>query len=165
MAQRVSMTKPSSRAHPCPPAGDRPADPTASYVLDEQIGFVLRKAHQRATATFMSHFGPHRLTPTQWATLVRIREYGAISQNRLGRLTAMDPATIQGVVQRLIERELIIRVPDPTDGRRKKLSLTTAGAKLAEGLMAKGFKVSRETLRPLRKEEQKLVLSFLARLG
>jgi len=137
----------------------------AGYALEDQIGFVLRKAQQRATAIFMRHFGRHRLTPTQWTTLVRIYEKGSLSQNHLGRLTAMDPATIQGVVQRLIERRLITRIADPDDRRRKRLGLTASGQRLVQRLIAKAFKVSSDTLRPLAWHEQKLVHDLLERLG
>ncbi|HYB58290.1 MAG TPA: MarR family transcriptional regulator [Alphaproteobacteria bacterium] len=137
----------------------------AGYVLEAQIGFVLRKAQQRATAIFARHLGRHQLTPTQWTTLVRIEQYGSLSQNHLGRLTAMDPATIQGVVKRLIERKLVTRMADPDDRRRKRLGLTKTGQRLVRRLVANAFKVSRDTLRPLAKREQALVLALLERLG
>ena len=44
------------------------------------------------------------LTPTQWAALAKLRELGDCSQNHLGRLTAMDAATIKEVVDRLTVR-------------------------------------------------------------
>jgi len=146
-------------------AAERAASQMAGYVLEAQIGFVLRKAQQRATAIFARHFGRHQLTPTQWTTLVRIEQYGSLSQNHLGRLTAMDPATIQGVVKRLIERKLVTRIADPDDRRRKRLGLTQAGQRLVRRLVANAFKVSRDTLRPLAKREQALVLALLERLG
>lgn len=137
----------------------------ADYRLEEQVGYLLRKAHQRATAIFMKHFGAHQLTPTQWTTLVRVQEQGSVSQNRLGRLTAMDPATIQGVVQRLIERGLIARTPDPKDGRRKRLAPTPAGKRAVTTLVSEAYKVSWDTLKPLTPSERALFLGLLSRLG
>ncbi|MFI4986449.1 MAG: MarR family winged helix-turn-helix transcriptional regulator [Alphaproteobacteria bacterium] len=157
------MAKPPSPRRP--PAAGRAPERIAGYALEAQIGFVLRQAHQRATAIFMSHFGRHQLTPTQWATLVRIAEYGGLSQNHLGRLTAMDPATIQGVVERLIERRLVSRIADSCDRRRKRLGLTPAGQRLVRKLVASAGEVSRETLRPLAKAERALILDLLVRLG
>lgn len=139
--------------------------PPRGYLLDKQIGYALRKAHQRATAIFTDYFGPHQLTPTQWTTLVRIGERGSLSQNHLGRLAAMDPATIQGVVKRLIERKLIARASDPKDGRRKRLTLAPAGQRLIEELTAEAFKVSRDTLKPLSEAERARLLELLSRLG
>src|SRR3954466_4919971 len=96
-----------------------PADPEPTaedpYVLEEQIGHLLRRAHQRATAVFQEAMGDLGLTPTQYAALVKVGEVGEISQNHLGRLTAMDPATSQGVIRRLEAQGLVTLRADPTD--------------------------------------------------
>jgi MarR family transcriptional regulator, lower aerobic nicotinate degradation pathway regulator len=92
-------------------------DDVTSYVLEHQAGHLLRRAHQRHTTIFQDGMGDVQLTPTQYAALVKIRDTGQISQNQLGRLTAMDPATIQGVVQRLAARGLVDRTPDLHDRR------------------------------------------------
>ena len=89
-----------------------------SYVLDEQIGFILRQVWQRHTAIFAKDIGIN-LTPTQWAALSKLAETGPCSQNQLGRLTAMDVATIKGVIDRLTARGLTETSPDPEDGRRQ----------------------------------------------
>lgn len=98
----------------------------APYRLDDQIGFILRQANQRYAALFANGIG-NGLTPTQWAALVRLGETGPCPQNQLGRLTAMDAATIKGVVERLDKRGLIQRSADPDDGRRLLVSLSPAG--------------------------------------
>lgn len=108
----------------------------APYRLDDQIGFILRQANQRYAALFANGIG-NGLTPTQWAALVRLGETGPCPQNQLGRLTAMDAATIKGVVERLDKRGLIQRSADPDDGRRLLVSLSPAGrAELEAGLAA-----------------------------
>ena len=135
------------------------------YTLEAQIGYVLRKAQQRASAIFARHFGRDQLTPMQWTTLVRIHERGSLSQNHLGRLTAMDPATIQGVVERLIERGLVTRIADPLDRRRKRLGLTQEGQRLVRRLVGQALKVSRDTLEPLGRRERTQVRALLERLG
>jgi hypothetical protein len=71
-----------------------------AYVLDEQIGFILRQVWQRHAAIFAREIGVN-LTSPQWAVLSKLAETGACSQNQLGRLTAMDVATIKGVIDRL----------------------------------------------------------------
>ena len=68
------------------------ADADNGYVLEDQIGHMLRRAHQRASAIFQEIM-TERLTPPQFAALVKIRDFGTVSQNRLGRSVAMDPAT------------------------------------------------------------------------
>ncbi len=151
------------------PAAESGPDPTAEtappYVLEEQVGHLLRRAHQRATAVFMAELGDaFDLTPTQYAALVKLYGSGEQSQNQLGRLTAMDPATIQGVIRRLERRRLIERTVDPTDRRRTWLRLTEAGRTLAAAARTFGFRVSDRTLEPLGRDEKTLFLSLLRRL-
>src|ERR1700744_3694366 len=101
------------------------------YLLDEQVGFLLRQASQRHTAIFAARM-IEDLTPTQWAALARLNERGACSQNLLGRLTAMDAATIKGVVDRLVSRGFAETHSDPRDSRRLTIALTAAGRDLVK---------------------------------
>ena len=105
-----------------------------------------------------------QLTPAQGFALTRLYEKGKLSQNHLGRLAAMDPSTIQGVVRRLSERGLIERVPDPGDRRRIALSLTDAGTSVAQRLMTRVVRAEQTFLGPLTFSERQLFLGLLRRL-
>lgn len=135
------------------------------YVLQEQIGHLLRRAHQRATQIFLEAFEEAGLTPTQWAALAMLAEEGSASQNALGRVTAMDPATIQGVIRRLEERGLITREPDPDDKRRTSLRLSPEGEAVVSRFTASAVAVTEKTLSPLTPEEQKKFLEMLSRIS
>ncbi len=137
----------------------------APYRVEEQVGHLLRRAHQRATAIFLERIGADDITPTQFAALVKLRDEGALSQNHLGRLTAMDRATILGVIRRLVERGLIERAADPNDQRRMVLSLTPAGHRLIDRLVENGFEVSEAVLSPLAPGERERFLTLLRRLS
>ena len=135
-------------------------------MLEEQIGHLLRRAHQRATGIFIAELGGSQgITPTQYAALVKLRAVGEQSQNELGRLIATDPATTQGVIARLVRRRLVERSRDPGDGRRSKLRLTRRGLNLVERLIPLGVSVTAQTLSPLTKRERSRFLRLLARLA
>jgi DNA-binding MarR family transcriptional regulator len=142
-----------------------PAQMPDGYVLEEQVGHLIRRAHQRHTALFIAMIGDAQVTTTQYAALVKLYEAGELSQNHLGRLTAMDPATIQGVIRRLTGRKLISHRPDKNDKRRRCLSLTAAGRDLVARLLANGPKVSKATLDPLSPAEQQQFVALLKRLS
>lgn len=135
------------------------------YVLEQQVGHLLRRANQRHTALFARHFAAFDLTPLQFAVLMKLQAAGPLSQNHLGRLTAMDPNTAQGVILRLLRRRLVMRQPSPEDRRRKFLSLTEAGAALAERLKEEGRAISEATLAPLTTRERRQFLGLLAKLA
>jgi len=78
-------------------AGTRPGlGKPVRYELDRQVGFLLRQVSQRHGTIFAEGIGSD-LTPTQWAALAKLHEIGPCSQNLLGRLTAMDGATVTHV--------------------------------------------------------------------
>ncbi|MDH3231155.1 MAG: MarR family transcriptional regulator [Alphaproteobacteria bacterium] len=133
------------------------------YVLEDQVGHLLRRAHQRASAIFQEHMA-EGLTPQQYAALIKVRDFGSVSQNRLGRAVAMDPATSQGVVQRLAAKHLVRRADDPKDRRRSVLSLTPDGKKLVETLIPLGQEITAEILEPLSRDEQATFLNLLKKL-
>lgn len=134
------------------------------YVLEDQIGHLLRRAHQRATAIFQEIM-TDGLTPQQYAALVKIGDFGTVSQNRLGRAVAMDPATSQGVTQRLLAKKLIHRTADPDDRRRAVLSLTPEGESLVARLIPLGARITEKTLQPIDPEERETLLALLLKLG
>ncbi len=143
---------------------DGKPDPTPGYTLEDQVGHLLRRAHQRHTAIFQEGIGATALTPTQFAALVKIKDLGRVSQNQLGRLTAMDPATIQGVIQRLIARGLVERQPDPDDRRCTVLRLSGEGRRLASDAIRRARTITENTLTPLSAEERAAFLALLRKL-
>ncbi len=134
------------------------------YRLEDQVGHVLRRAHQRHAAIFQDGMNDLQLTPTQFAALAKISDVGEVSQNQLGRLTAMDPATIQGVIQRLEARNLIGRQPDPSDRRCTLLTLTIEGRALLTDAVACARRITEATLAPLSPAERQSFLVLLRKL-
>jgi DNA-binding MarR family transcriptional regulator len=139
----------------------KPARP--GYILDEQIGFILRQVSQRHATIFAKEIGSN-LTPTQWAALSKLAETGPCSQNQLGRLTSMDVATIKGVIDRLTARGLTETSADPEDRRRLLVSLTRAGQQVAEKAAPNALAITRETLAPLDARERETLIALLSKL-
>ena len=148
-----------------PNAGKQVASvtPDSGYRLEQQVGYILRQASQRHAAIFAAHI-PEQLTTTQFATLVRLQEVGPCSQNKLGRLTSMDAATIKGVTDRLIQRGFVEAKVDPEDGRRRMLALTPAGLDVVARAIPAGLEISAETLEPLSAEEREQFMKLLKKL-
>lgn len=133
-----------------------------AYRLEEQIGFVLRKASQRHIAIFSRHIG--ELTPPQFAALARLAEVGPTSQNQLGALVAMDAATIKGVIDRLRRRGLVTLDRHGEDRRRLLVSLTPQGQRVLDALVPLAHAITRETVGPLSARELETLLRLLAKL-
>ena len=134
------------------------------YQLDEQVGFILRKVGQRHATIFQERM-PMGLTMTQFAALVRLAELGECSQNELGRQTAMDVATIKGVVDRLRRKGLVEQKPDPVDKRRSTLAVTPEVLSELAALHVAGHGITAETLAPLTAAEQKTLIKLLKKMA
>lgn len=134
------------------------------YVLDEQVGFLLRVAMQRHTSIFTARM-VEALTQTQFAALAKLYEVGPCSQNHLGRLIYLDAATIKGVVDRLGARGFITALADPNDRRRRAVALTDRGRKATEAAMLVAVEITAATLAPLTADEQRQVARLLKKLG
>jgi DNA-binding MarR family transcriptional regulator len=134
------------------------------YVLDAQAGFLLRKAQQRHLSIFGAHMA-EGLTAQQFAALVKLAEAGPSSQNSLGRQTAMDNSTINGVVRRLLQRGLVEKFPSEEDHRLHMLRLTAEGRRVHDRVVPLAMEITRLTLAPLSRGEQTTLLRLLRKIG
>ena len=149
---------------PSDPARKPEAGAGTTYSLSSQVGFLLRKAQQRHVSIFTSHMGED-LTPMQFAVLARLRETGPCSQNSLGRRTAMDVATIKGVVARLVDRGLVGKLASQEDRRKLLIDLTPEGRRVVESVIPRAIEISALTLAPLTREEQAVFMRLLGKLS
>jgi MarR family transcriptional regulator, lower aerobic nicotinate degradation pathway regulator len=137
--------------------------PPTDYHVDSQVGFLMRVAMQRHTSIFMSNM-IEDLTQTQFAVMAKLHEVGPSSQNHLGRLVYLDAATIKGVVDRLGLRGFVTTCADPTDRRRRAVSLTENGSKIMQEAIKVASEISARTLRPLTAEEQRTLTRLLKKI-
>nr|WP_274630497.1 MarR family transcriptional regulator [Mesorhizobium shangrilense] len=137
----------------------------SGYDLGRHPAHMIRRAHQRATFCFQQVLSGQDLTPTQVAVLATLLKHGEVSQNHLGRLTAMDPSTISIVVRKLLKIGLIQRRPTKKDQRLAMIKLTDEGNRYAIERLADSMEVARRVLAPLSSEEQQTLLSLLHRIG
>lgn len=124
----------------------------------------MRKANQRHAGIF-ANMMPTDVTPTRFAALVKLYEFGSLSQNELGRLTAMDVATIKGVVDRLRQRDLVQSEKDQNDARRQLISLTSKGKELIRTVIPVAHEVTKQTTAPLTASEARTLSALLKKLS
>jgi DNA-binding MarR family transcriptional regulator len=144
-------------------ARNRPGTFVRPYRLEDQVGFLLRQVNQRHFSIFAEGICA-QLTPTQFAALAKLHEHGPLSQNRLGRLTAMDAATIKGVIDRLTQRKFTAVRPDVSDARLLIVDLSQKGRLLLKSAIPLALRISAKTLSPLRGGERRTLLKLLRKL-
>ncbi len=135
-----------------------------AFRLDDQIGHVLRLAYQSASAHLAKRLKPYDLKPQQFATLLRLRELGATSQNRLGDAVGMPRANIHKMVERLCERGWVQAKADPDDARRRLVDLTAEGRALTDELIPLDEASTEDALAPLSEQERASLFKLLRRM-
>jgi len=73
------------------------------------------------------------LTPSQSSVLSRLSTDGAASASELAAAERVRPQSMAAILAKLRAVDLIERHPDPEDGRRQVVSLTTAGRRRIQG--------------------------------
>jgi DNA-binding MarR family transcriptional regulator len=142
----------------------RTAYDASGYDLFSHPAHMIRRAHQRATFYFQQVMIGLDVTPTQQAALATLLKHGELSQNHLGRLTAMDPSTISIVLRKLRRDGLIHRRGSKKDQRLTMIQLTERGTHFAIARLADSTEV-RRVLAPLSRPEQKRLIDLLRRIG
>lgn len=92
-------------------------------------GHLIRRLQQIAVAVFHAEVGAagFDLTPVQFAALAQIDDKPGVDQATLASLIAYDRATIGGVVERLVQKELVTREVSELDRRARVLHVTDQG--------------------------------------
>ncbi|MDX3926160.1 MAG: MarR family transcriptional regulator [Shinella sp.] len=135
------------------------------YRLEAHNAHLIRLAHQRATALFQKAFEDYAITPTQVAILATLLRYGEMSQINLGRLTAIDTATLSPMMRRLQGFGLIERIPLEQDQRVNLVRLTPKGVDFTLEVLPRSQQLSEDVLAPLKPRDRKRFIEMLKLLG
>ncbi|MCZ7171512.1 MarR family transcriptional regulator, partial [Salmonella enterica] len=87
-------------------------------------GHLLRRAYQRHVAIFQQTIPDSQLTAAQFVVLCAVKERQSCSLSEIVRATAIDQATVRGIIERLKARELIAVSHDPSDRRKVVVTVT-----------------------------------------
>lgn len=151
-----------------PPLGEAAAEAAfreSGYDLASHPAHLVRRVHQRATLSFQQVMAGETLSPTQFAALATLLKRGEVSQNHLGRLTAMDPSTISLVIRKLLKEGLVRRSSSDADQRLAILGLTPKGERYTLYRLARSVEVGEKLLAPLNKAERAMLLDLLGRIA
>lgn len=99
-------------------------------MLDELVGFHLRRAQSVVFDNFMSMTKKERVTPGQFGVLTLIESNPGLNQSALANALGIERSTMVAVINGLEERGLVLRTESQADRRSYVLSLTKKGIAL-----------------------------------
>ena len=133
---------------------------------NEMPGHLARRFQQIAVAVFHAEVGEagYDLTPVQYAALAMVRANPGIDQATLAGLIAFDRTTIGGVVDRLVQKGLLVRNPSSRDRRARELQITDEGRQILCGIEPAVEAVQRTILRGLTAPEAEELMRLLRKV-
>ncbi|GAB2596444.1 MarR family winged helix-turn-helix transcriptional regulator [Kribbella endophytica] len=98
--------------------------------MTSDLGAVLSRLLEVVVEREAPILSARELTMWEYVVLVSIADEPGLSQNDLARKSRRDPTRLIRHLDELAERGLIVRDVDPTDRRRRIVSLTDSGSAL-----------------------------------
>jgi len=134
-------------------------------VLNELVGYKIRRAQVVVYADFMVGQPQPALTPGLFGLLVLIDTNPTVTQQDLCEAINVDKSTLVVTLHRLVDRGLIRRVRSTEDRRQNVLKLTAKGTARYQAMLEHIRKHEKRITAGLSEKECEQLVSLLARIG
>lgn len=125
----------------------------------------LTRAHLAASRAIDATLDRYELKRGEFDVLASLRRAAApyrLSPGELARAMVLSPAATTHRIQRLEERGLVARTPDPSDGRFGVVELTAAGLRLVEAAVSDHVATLDRLLAELPRADRQRLTAMLA---
>jgi DNA-binding MarR family transcriptional regulator len=133
----------------------------SAYRLDSLPTWLLSRSSGRAHRLLSDAFAASGARGYHYRALAALEDLGPASQATLGRRAALDRSDVVATVAELEVDALVERTPDPDDGRRKIVSITSAGRRRLRRLDESVASVQDDLLAPLSANERAELIRLL----
>ena len=134
-------------------------------VLDDLLGYTLRRAQLAMFASFDEATRGKQLTPPRFTALVVIGANPGLSQTVLGRVLGIARSGAMLMTDLLEERGLVERRRRPNDGRAWGLHLTRRGEQFVGTMKRRVLELDFKKARLLTRTERRELLRLLEKLA
>ncbi|MCP2327179.1 DNA-binding MarR family transcriptional regulator [Hamadaea flava] len=135
-------------------------DAAIARIMAGQRQFQLAMARDRTNPFFAVN-----LTMSQLKILFALRLHGGQGGHELAQKMGVSPATMTGIVDRLVAGRYVSRREDPHDRRVRLVELTERGTTIVDDIMTVGEEHSRRILARLSVDELSVVADAMDILG
>lgn len=87
------------------------------------------------------------------------------TQDEISRRMMIDKAAVARAIQRLEEEGYLTRIPDETNRRKYRITLTETGIRLAQDAVSAADKIDREITADIPEEAQPYLMSILRKMA
>jgi DNA-binding MarR family transcriptional regulator len=142
-----------------------PGPPGAHKALIKHTGFLLARMGHVAAKQFSMRLEQLGLTTRMWGALNVLDAEGAITQQKLGSLTGIDPSSMVSTIDDLEAGGLVERRQHPSDRRAHALHITELGSTTLRQGRELARRAQEDLFAPLTAEERKQLHDLLFRLA
>lgn len=131
-----------------------------------RAGFLIHDASRLRRTVFDQRLKGMGITRSQWWVLSNLsRHHGeGFAQIELARLLDVGKVTLGGLVDRLEDNGLVVRVADKEDRRSKRVQMSRKGKALLQKLEAIAIDVNREIMQGITAEEEQQLIDILTKM-
>ena len=140
------------------------AEPSASATVPPGIIRLINRLRVELVDALDREHAQYDISAPQLIVLASLESEDPVSPANICKTISYDPGAMTRMIDRLEQKGLVKRIPNPTDRRATQLALTTAGKALYPQLMAAKERVAAQFLRGFTQEESRQLESFLHRM-
>ena len=134
---------------------------TLAEFLPYQLSITSNAVSDLIARSYHGRFG---LKIPEWRVMAVLGERASVTQRDLVAATAMDKVTVNRASKALVDRGLLGRAPNETDGRSHHLVLTAVGRELYDQIAPLALSVEDELETVLSADEARVLADILQRL-
>lgn len=148
-----------------------PKPDAAAYGLDQSslkhvLGYHLAQADVPSKKVFFKHIGePLQLRPVEFTILMLVSYNDNVTQKQLSQALSVSAPNMTTLLDRMEERELLVRVRSETDRRAQNIRLTRKGSQLSRKAYEISLTMEHELLRPLSEAERAILIELLQKVA
>jgi homoprotocatechuate degradation regulator HpaR len=125
--------------------------------FEESLAAIVLSAKESVIAPMRPKLRELDITEPQWRVMRVLQDRGATDATCLSDVGLLHGPSVTRILKDLEERKLVVREPDPNDGRRTLVALTPDGREIVKV-------ISRDVLRVMREYSERFGLDRLERL-
>jgi MarR family transcriptional regulator, lower aerobic nicotinate degradation pathway regulator len=137
--------------------------------LTAHLGYWLRQVSNHVSHAFARKLAARDVTVAEWAVMRVLYDREPTPPSQLADDMALTRGAISKLADRLISKRLVVKAPNPDDGRAHTLKLTKAGMNLIPELAALADRNETECFEQLpdhdRQALERILKDTVARLG
>ncbi len=135
------------------------------FILTNSFGYHFNFISTNMKRYFDMQLKQLDVTVLQFGVLINLYRNNITTQKELIKYISGDEASITRLINRLEAKNLLLRVADKNDKRKKQLQLTSEGIELIEKLIPMAEAANKELVQELSEKEQKELLRLLQKVN